>query len=325
MKLRILSYLTLLLALFSGPASAGSNGIAAVVNGRPVLKSEVDDLMRASMMELVRRFPDPAERASELNKLRGKVLDQLIDQELVLKEFEPFAASFDSKVEAHADEMIKRQFVDGMFKGDWKKFYQELNESGISLKKFKEQQKKNVIVEMMRGQFARTDTPYVTEEEKAAWLRKNSNLFRVGGKLKLWSITIAGFADGKTPAQQQALAKEVRTSLVNGADFASLARTHSTDSVRDAGGSRGWVGKGEIADPFWPVVSKLEAGKVSEVIPMGGSFYIFWVEAKEAGKMRPQAEIDAEVEKRVLMEKRMKASDEWLKKLHKKATIKKFQ
>ncbi len=325
MKLRALSYLTLLLALLSGPAMAASNGIAAVVNGRPVLKSEVDDLMRASMMELVRRYPDPAERNAEMKKLSGKVLDQLIDQELILKEFEPFAVSFDPKVEAHADEAIKRQFIDGMFKGDSKKFYEELANSGISYKKFKDQQKRNVIVEMMRGQFAKTDTPYITEEEKAAWLRKNSNLFRVGGKLKLWSITVDGVAEGKTTPQQLALAKEVRTSLVNGADFASLARTHSTDSKRDAGGSWGWVGQKDIAEPFWPTVSKLEAGKVSEIVPLGGSFYIFWVEAKEAGKMRPKAEVDAEVERRVQMEKRMKASEEWLKKLRKKATIKKFQ
>ncbi len=321
MKIRILSYLTLLLALLQDPAAAASNGIAAVVNGRPVLKSEVDDLMRASMVEVLRRYPDAADRDREVKKLRENVLRQLIDQELILKEFEPFAPSFSPKVEAHADEMIKRQFVDGMFKGDRKKFIQELEESGIGYKKFKEQQKKNVIVEMMRGQFAKTGNPYITEEEKAEWLRKNSNLFRVGGKVKLWSITIPGVAEGKTPAQQEVLAKEIRTSLINGADFASLARTHSSDSKRDAGGSWDWVGQKDIAEPFWPFVSKLDAGNVSEIVPLGGSFYIFWVEAKQAGKMKPQAEVDAEVEKRVQMEKRQKSSEEWLKKLRKKATI----
>ncbi len=321
MNLRIFSYLTLLLALLQDPAAAASNGIAAVVNGRPVLKSEVDDLMRASMMDVLRRHPDAADRDREMIKLRENVLKQLIDQELILKEFEPFASSFNAKIEAHADEMIKRQFVDGMFKGDRKKFIQELQESGIGYKKFYEQQKKNVIVEMMRGQFAKTDTPYITEEEKAEWLRKNSNLFRVGGKLKLWSITIPGVAEDKTPAQQEALAKEVRASLVNGADFASLARTHSSDSKRDAGGSWDWVGQKDIAEPFWPIVSKLDAGKISEIVPLGGSYYIFWLEAKQPGKMKPQAEIGAEVEKRVQLEKRQKASEEWLKKLRKKATI----
>lgn len=323
MKLRILTYLVLLPALLSGPVTAASNGIAAVVNGRPILRSEVDDLMRASMMELVRRQIEPEDRAREVKKLREKVLEQLIDQELIMKEFEPFAVAHNARVEAHADEMIKRQFVDGMFKGDRKKFLQELKESGIGYTKFYEQQKKNVIVEMMRGQFAKMDQPFITEEEKREWLKKNSHLFRVDGKLKLWSITVSGYAEGKTPAQQQALAKEVRTALVNGADFASLARTHSSDSKRDAGGSWDWVGQKDIAVPFWPIVSKLDAGKVSEIVPLGGNFYIFWVESKQAGKMKPQAEIDAEVEKRVQLEKRMKASDEWLKKLRKKATIEK--
>ena len=298
-----------------------TNGIVATVNGRPILKSEVEDLMRANALDLMRRHPDPVERAAELKKLRSKVLDSLIDQELIIKEFEPYAATATQRVEAHTDEMIKRQFVDGMFKGDRKKFLQELQESGIGYKKFHEQQIKNVIVEMMRGQFAKPETPYVTEEEKAEWIRKNPDHFRVGGKLKLWSITIPGQADGKTPAQQAELVKEVRTSLVNGADFASQARTHSADSKRDAGGSWDWVDKKDLADAFWPIVSKLPTGKISEVVPFQGSFYIFWVEARQPGKLKPQAEIDAEVEKRVIMEKRQKASEAWLKKLRKKATI----
>jgi len=304
-----------------GPGVATSNSVVATVNGRPILRSEVEDLMRASLLDLLRRFSDPDERAAELKKLRAKVLESLIDQELILKEFEPFAATFNAKVEAHADEMIKRQFVEGLFKGNRQKFLQELQESGIGYKKFYEQQKKNVIVEMMRGQFAKVETPYVTEDEKAEWVRKNSEMFRVGGKLKLWSITIPGQADGKTPAQQAALAKEVRTSLVNGADFASQARHYSADSKREAGGSWDWVEKKDLADQFWPIVSKLPTGKISDVVPFQGSFYIFWVEARQAGKMKPQAEVEIEVEKRVQMEKRQKASDAWLKKLRKKATI----
>lgn len=346
MKLRHPSCFTLLLALLAGPALATSGGsstaaagsrhapalehnpgvatsnsIVATVNGRPILKSEVDDLMQASIMDVRRRVSSQEEFDSEVKKLRSRILDTLIDQELILKEFEPFAATQNSRVEARADEMIRKQFIDGMFKGDRRKFRKELEESGMGYTKFYEQQKKNVIIEMMRSQFARTDTPYVTNEEKAAWLKKNGDLFRVGGKLKLWSITIPGRAEGKTVEQQMALAREVRTSLVDGADFASQARTYSADSKRDAGGSWGLVDKKDLADQFWPIVSSLPTGKISEIVPFQGSFYIFWVEAREPGKMKPQAEIDAEVERRVQMEKRKKASDEWLEKLRKKATI----
>ncbi len=322
MKLRLISCLLLLFAFQPMPAqAASSNGIVVVVNGRPVLKSEVDDLMKASQIAVMRQATSQEQLKADLAKLRAKVLDSLIDQELVLKEFEPFAAGAGAKVDANANEMIRKQFIDGMFKGDRKKFLQELAASGISYKKFFDQQRKNVIVEMMRGQFARPDSPYITEEEKADFLKKNSALFRVGGKLKFWSITIPGAVDTRTPSEQLALAKEVRTSLVNGADFASLARTHSADSKSTDGGSWGWVEQKDLAAPFWPIVSKLPTGKVSDVVPLGDSYYIFWVEARSEGKMKPKEEVDAEVEKRVQIEKRQKAYDAWLKKLRKKASI----
>ncbi len=325
MKTGLLRCLTLAFAVafsFPSAASAGDNGIVAVVNGRPVLKSEVEDLMRASAMEVRRRVSSAAEYDVELKKLHDKVLQTLIDQELILNEFQPMATAYNAKVEAHADEMIKKQFVDGMFKGDWKKFRQELAESGIGMKKFRDQQKKNVIVEMMRGSFAKPESQYVTNQDKAAWLKKHEAMFREGGKLKLWSITIDGSIPGKrTEAEQMALAKEVRASLMNGADFATMAKQHSSDSKRDAGGSWNWVDQKDLNAAFWPVVSKVPTGKISDIVPMGGSLYIFWVEARSEGKMRPQAEVDAAVERGVMIDKRQKANEEWVAKLRKKATI----
>lgn len=304
----------------TGPA-ATSNGIAVIVNGRPILKSEVEEQMQGLVFEAVRRFPDPVERAAEIKKIREKVLDTLIDQELILKEFEPYAVGLNSKVEAHADEMIRKQFIRGYYKGDSRKFHQDVEASGIGYKKFYEKQKRSVIVEWMRAQFAKPESDYVTEDEKAAFLKKNSDMFRVGGKIKLWSITIPAQADAKTPAQQSALAKEVRASLVNGADFASQARIHSADSKRENGGSWDWVEQKDLNNTFWPVVSQLPSGKISEVIPLEGSYYIFWVEARQPGKMKPAEEVDKVVERRILFDKRQKATDIWVQKLRKKATI----
>jgi peptidyl-prolyl cis-trans isomerase SurA len=309
-------------AALSMSQHTGGNRIEVVVNGRPILKSEVDDKMRSSVMELRSRVNSAAEFEEGLKKLRDNVLESCIEQELILNEFQPYAATFNSKVEAHADEMIKKQWVEGAFKGDWKKFRTELEESGMGWKKFRDQQKKTVIMEMMRGQFARPESEYVTNEERAQWFKKHEMIFREGVKLKFWSLTIPAEIPGeKTAAEQQALAKEVRARLVNGADFASLARTHSTDSKRDAGGSWGWVDRKDLADVFWPVVSKLPTGKISEIIPIAGSLYIFWVEGRSGGTLRPQAEIDLAVERGVKSEKRQKANDEWVAKLRKKATI----
>jgi parvulin-like peptidyl-prolyl isomerase len=162
----------------------------------------------------------------------------------------------------------------------------------------------------------------VTNQDKAEWLKKHEAMFKEGVKLKLWSITIDGEVPGKrTAAEQLALAKEVRTRLMNGADFSSMAKAHSSDSKRDAGGSWNWVGEKEIAPVFWPIVSKVPTGKISDIVPMGGSYYIFWVEGRSGGKMKPQAEVDVVVERGVMMDKSQKANDEWVAKLRRKATI----
>lgn len=324
MKRIHLCHLAAVLILLQDGAIAANNSIVAVVSGRPILKSEVSELIMGYEIRIRGSGASPAEIDAQLKTLREKALQTLVDQELILKEFEPFAAAFDAKVDAYTKQTIRKNIIDGQFKGDSQQFFRELKESGISYQKFYALQRKNVIVEMMRGQFARTDKPYITNEEVAAYLNKHEAAFRIGGKIKLWSITIPGRADGKTGVQQLALAREVRASLVNGADFSSLARTHSADSKRESGGSWGWVDKSTIATPFWPVVSQLATGKVSEILPMGGDYYIFWVEARMPGRMKPKGEVDAEVETRVQIEKRQKAADEWVAKLRRKATIKFF-
>jgi peptidyl-prolyl cis-trans isomerase SurA len=304
------------------PATAATNRVVAAVYGRPITSAQVEDLLRARSVELIGRVSSQAEFLKEREKLRGEVLESLIDQELILKEYEPFGAGgFDSKVDAHAKERI-RKILSTAFKGDEKKMRSELANQGLSYNKFFEQQRKNVIVEMMRGQFAKSDSLYVTEQEKTSYINRHAERFRDGDKLKLWSITIPAREPGKTPADQLALAKEIRTSLVNGADFASLARTHSADSVRENGGYRGEMDKKQLGDEIWNIVSRTPAGKISEVTPLPPAAYcIFWVQARIPGKMQPRGEIDKVVEGLVIAEKRQKASQEWVKKLRKKAII----
>lgn len=303
-------------------AQAATNKVVRNVNGRAILKSEVDELMRARIMELQRTATSREQFESELAVLRETITELLVDQELILKEFEPLEGTHGAKIDAMTEEMIRKQWINGIFKGDRKKFLSELANSGTSYKKFYDQQRKATISETMRGQFARPDKDYITEDEKAAWLRKNIARFRSDPRIKLWSITIPGAAYGKTPQQQLALANEIRTSLVRGADFASLARTHSTDSVRDAGGSRGWMDKTTFPlPPLWPTVAKIPAGKYSEVIPFADSIFIFWAEAREEGKMKPKAEVDELVERGIMAERRQKAGEKWVRTLRAKAGI----
>lgn len=309
-------------ALLSTASAQDTNGIAAVVNGRPILRSEVEEVIKVQGMQLRATIGDKAELDRELGELRKKALDTLVEQELILKEFEPYAENFKVKVDAYTDEHIKTQYVKEMFKGDQAKFVKELTSTGLSYKKFYDKQRTNIIVQMMRGQNVK-DVGYVTSDEKTAYLKANGEDFREGDQIKLWSITIPKVTEeiGSTSKSQQALAKEIRSKLVRGDEFSTLAKTYSQDSKSGSGGDWGLITKKDLTRRMAEMVFSLQAKKVSDVIEFDDSFYIFYVEAKIPGKMKPDEEVQAELEKRVLMEKKKKAYEEWITQLKRKATI----
>ncbi len=59
-------------------------------------------------------------------------------------------------------------------------------------------------------------------------------------------------------------AKDIIAALEKGGDFAELAKVHSLDSSKDAGGELGWVGRNQVVKPFGDAMSKLEKGKFSK-------------------------------------------------------------
>lgn len=58
-------------------------------------------------------------------------------------------------------------------------------------------------------------------------------------------------------------AKKLKGEIDGGADFAELARAHSTDGSAQGGGSLGWFGPGMMVKPFEDAVVALKAGDVA--------------------------------------------------------------
>lgn len=309
----------------TSPGSGSTNGIAVVVNGRPILKSEIEERYRIQAMMVQRSIADPDEVARQLADLRRQTEDALIEEQLILKEFEPFEANFRDRIDAYTDEQI-RLFIKNNFDGDRERFLRELTRSGLTYKKFREGQRRMVIVRTMRAQFAKVDE-YITSDERAACLAKYADDFREPGQIKLWSITIPGYSTepGTTRDSQRALAEDIRRKLVNGADFATMARTYSQDTRAANGGDWGFITRNELSSVIASTVFALPEKKISNVLEVQGDFFIFWVEAKKPGAMKPEAEVNREVEARIMMEKRKKANDEWIAKLKRKATIHRYR
>ncbi len=99
-------------------------------------------------------------------------------------------------------------------------------------------------------------------------------------------------------------AEDVRTLLLEGADFAELAAERSAESEYAAqGGDLGWLPSGSLSDRARAAVEGLEPGSISEVVDTGLFFDVYLVAEREVARPLEPAQIEALIARRW---------DEWL-------------
>ncbi len=310
--------LTLSGLLTSTQAQSSRNGIAAVVNGNVITKSEVRDAVNAQ--EQMLRFQlqnDPATLQRELTNLRATALDSLVDRELVLAEFKRLGA------------VMKPQWVDDdvngiirdSFKGNRDAFVKELAQTGMTVKKFRELREKMMIVQAMRGKQA-ADQPPATPKEVQDYYSKNIAQWRSGDMIKISTITISKFsADAES---QRKLAQEIRSKISKGANFASTAKTYSQDSHAEDGGAWDWMGKDQMKPSIANVAFSLKTGGISEVINDQEAYIIIACDAIKYGNAKPLSEVRPEIERAISSQKSKAVVDKWMEGLRKRSVIKMF-
>lgn len=319
---RFFLLLLTLLALSQFSTHAESNGIAAVVNGNVVTKSEVRDAVNAQ--EQILRFqlqsnPDTLQR--ELANLRSTALDSLIDRELVLAEFKRLGAQIKSQ---WVDDDINGIIRDS-FKGDRDAFVRELAGSGMTLKKFRALREKMMIVQAMRGKQAAQQAP-ATPKEVEDFYNKNIDQWREGGMIKISTITVPRFSGeaAATPESQRKIASEIRSKLLKGADFATTAKTYSQDSHAEDGGAWDWMAKDQMKPSIANVAFLLKTGGISDVIDDEAAYIIIACDAIKHGTAKPIKEVRPEIERAIQSEKSKGVIDKWMEGLRKRSVIKKF-
>jgi len=102
-------------------------------------------------------------------------------------------------------------------------------------------------------------------------------------------------------------AKKLKAEIDNGADFAELARAHSTDGSAQGGGSLGWFGLGMMVKPFEDAVLALKAGEVSAPVQTQFGWHIVKLtETRQAETPKLEdvkAELTMELEQAAVEEK----------------------
>lgn len=111
----------------------------------------------------------------------------------------------------------------------------------------------------------------VTDEEVRQFFDENSDLFAQEEMVRARHILV------DTREEAEALRKQ----LLDGADFAELAREHSTDrGSGQQGGDLGWFGRGRMVAPFEQAAFALSVGEISEPVESNFGFHLIKVEER---------------------------------------------
>jgi peptidyl-prolyl cis-trans isomerase SurA len=320
-SLRI-SLFALLSACSSVLAQQYTNSIAAVVDGIPIASSEVEETIKAQEQVIQFQFRnDPARIAKEIAILRQGAIETLIDREILLAEFRKIGG------------VIKAQYVDDdingiireSFKGNRDAFVDELTRGGMTVKRFRELREKMVIMNVMRARNA-GDHPPATPREVQEYYDKNVDKWREGDQIKISTITIPKFTGepGSTPEKQQKFAQELRTRILQGTDFAKVAKTNSQDSHAENGGAWDWMSKTDLMPAIANAAMDLKTGGVSPVLDLESNFIIVSCDAKKLGAAPDIEKLRPEIEKMINQEKSKGNIDKWMENVRKKHVIKRY-
>jgi peptidyl-prolyl cis-trans isomerase SurA len=292
------------------------NGIAAVVNNDVITYSQVREIS-APKEKLLRSQYKGEELIAKIKEAREAALKDLIDRQLIVQAFKKEAF----QIPDHFIDERLREIIRENFGGDRNTFVKTLQAQNFTLGEFKKMEMERIMVQAMRGKNAKLNT-VISPNKIDEYYRKHRDEFTSKEQIKLRIIMIPSRAGDQ--ASQKAMAEEILSKLVNGAEFERMAQIYSEDSTRDLGGDWGWVDRGTLAAPLEKVAFNLPAGKISNIIDLGGNYYILKVEEKRGGVTRPFAEVRLEIEKKLLQEEAQRVQERWLTTLRQKAYIKTF-
>ena len=142
------------------------------------------------------------------------------------------------------------------------------------------------------------NTVTVSEDEIRKFYAQNPNSFHTEEQVKASHILIG--VDGKAGAEEKKAAREkaekLRAELVQGADFATLAKDNSTCPSNRQGGDLGFFGKGRMDPRFEQAAFALEPGGLSQVVETRFGYHIIRLAERKKAEAIPFAAAKKRIE-----------------------------
>ncbi len=254
--------------------------IVAVVEDRPILLSEVEE----QFYVLAQQYQvDPADTLAG-KELRGEILDQLINNELLFLEgvaqgFDVSEEELDTQVARAVDENIRLLQGEDAFK-------RELSKEGLTLDMFRARLREAARREGVIQRYVQREIRpliNITDDDVQAFYQENrTELPTKPRAVRIQDLFIEVRPDSVIATRALEKARDVRRQITEGLDFAEAARLFSDDPTGANGGLlEDRIQRGMLTPELEAVAFALPRGVTSEPVRTGFGWNLVQVEDKD--------------------------------------------
>jgi peptidyl-prolyl cis-trans isomerase SurA len=285
--------------------------VVAVVNNDAITLGELQEALTAYRYQTRQETPVSDEFIKQF-------LTRMIENRLQVQEAErEKIAVDDAEVEEELTERIKK--LDVPSRGGFEKL---LKEQGLAMEAIKKRVRDELRVSRVINRKVRLRIS-VTEAEINTYLTANRQKLETGLAYHARHLLIVPEGGPSDVAWEAARIKAelLRTQLLQGADFAELARQHSRDASAKDGGDLGTLKRGELAQDIEMQILSLEPGAISKPYRSSLGYHLFRLELKESLEGEGLTRAKAQIREILFREKFEARLEAWLKEIKRRAVI----
>jgi peptidyl-prolyl cis-trans isomerase C len=308
----------------TAPAALDADNIAVTVNGIDITESEIEKLIKPQLDMIAKKTTQlPPEFAGQYKKqLRQQALEQLILEQLLDEKAK------EAKIVVSDEEAVSTlmKIISPQKSLSVEELKEKIESFGQSFDQVKQQTQKRLgYQKVMEAQWAGKIN--ITDDETKKYYDENPKKFETPEQVRASHIlTKLELTDPNTdPNEAKAKAREKTQDLLkqikDGADFAELAKAHSTCPSAASGGDLDFFPRGRMAPAFEKAAFELEVGKVSDIVETEFGYHIIKVtDHKDAGVILYEQTKD-NIVTQLTQKKQSEFAQEYIKSLKANANI----
>ena len=294
------------------------NGIAAIAEGEIITFEQLRKSLDPMVPKLRLQANSEAEFTQLIEKVSKDILQNIIDRIIIVKEaYNQGIQIPPSYIDGEYESIIKTDF-----NGNRSQFLAYLNSTGQTQDEFREELKRNIIVNVMQSQ-NRKKQSQISPEKIEDFYVKNKIRFYQPELIHLKQIILIP-KSGETMETVLETANEIVRQLDAGKPIHTLANTYGDKTFNRANGDWGWIKREDLRSELSEVAFDLNIGEYTQPIQLGEAVFILYAENIQNEKIQPISQVRDLIETNLSREIAQKALDEWLEDLRSKAYVRYF-